>query len=418
MKVSKDLSIIYLFSTTIPLFSILNKGYYITPYDTPTYLSAWDSLMTGKLDWFRTPVYPLFLGIIKHIAASKFELTVNMVQYVFMLISVYCFYHIAQRLKLSKTIVFWTTLFYGTCPSVFYWCRAILTESLSISFLVFLVFCLFRLYDHYSIKWAVTNGILLLILQMLRPSFIYLLPLYAVFFFCLYFDDKKRKQAIAGLIGTCVAISVIIGYMSLFRQQYGIFATSSVSTINRLYIARQYGLLIPNDIENAQLRKDLQLSISNHGICRDGEDNGIIFGEILYYINNYDLKTLNIVLNQSLQNYPKQHLYYTGVRFVKSIHDDFIRTLGNYVIFDLLYLYVFMLIYGILLFIWIIKHHTIPLLSSILYFAVVGNILISIIGAQLDWGRLLSHSIPLVILLFGQFCSLAQQKSLARFEMV
>ena len=262
------------------------------------------------------------------------------------------------------------------------------------------------------------NGILLLILQMLRPSFIYLLPLFTVFFLCLYFDKTKRKQAIAGFICTFVVVCILISYMSLFRQQYGIFASSSVSTINRLYIARQYGLLIPDDIDNAQLKKDLQLSISNHGISRDGEDNGVIFNEILYYIDNYDLKTLNKVLNKSLQNYPKQHLSYTGLRLKKSIHDDFIRTLGNYVIFDLLYLYVFMLIYGMLLINWIIKHHTLPLLSSVIYFAIIGNILTSIIGAQLEWGRLLSHSIPLVILLFGQVCSLIKLRSLVRLKLV
>lgn len=71
MKKNKDLAIIYACAIASSIILILGWGVQET-LDSPTYVSAWDNIANGKIDIFRTPVYPIFWGVMKNIFGEYF----------------------------------------------------------------------------------------------------------------------------------------------------------------------------------------------------------------------------------------------------------------------------------------------------------------------------------------------------------
>ena len=74
------------------LYSVLNSIVWIlfggvdVYGDSPTYTDAFDSLLNYRLDINRTPVYPIYLGILRYIIGSKFcEIATIIGQYI-----IYC----------------------------------------------------------------------------------------------------------------------------------------------------------------------------------------------------------------------------------------------------------------------------------------------------------------------------------------
>ena len=56
--------------------------------DTPTYIDAWTMLQNGQIDKFRTPVYPVFLGVMNIICGDNYLWYVVAVQHVVFLVSI------------------------------------------------------------------------------------------------------------------------------------------------------------------------------------------------------------------------------------------------------------------------------------------------------------------------------------------
>ena len=71
MKKNKDLAIIYAYAIASSSILILGWGVQET-FDSSSYISAWDSFNNGKIDMLRTPVYPVFLGVMKIIFGEHF----------------------------------------------------------------------------------------------------------------------------------------------------------------------------------------------------------------------------------------------------------------------------------------------------------------------------------------------------------
>lgn len=403
MKKNKDLIVIYIVAFVVYVITFLNNGVVETP-DSPTYISAWEVISNGRIDMFRTPVYPIYLGIMKFIfGLSYYKIMAIIGQYILFFFSIYIFYNISQRFFSQSKIHFGITLIYGICPSIYQYCSMIMTETMAVSGCVFLIYCLCHLYDEYSLKWSIFYTLTVLFLIMLRPSFVYVFPVLIIAFLLILRNRQKKKQAVMGFVGLAISSVFLLSYMATFNHNYGIFSSSAVGVINRFYIQRQYGLIDVESISNDDFREEIENNIQLHGVRHDNLDS--LWEETYKYIDKYGVKDVNDVINCSFRSHPWLNISKVGGRFIKSAYTPAIYIYPHVKLFDLFFIYLFGFVYTILMICWIIQKREIPWMSSFLYLLCLGNLVMIIAGAQDQWGRLFAPSLPLCLLLVGQFCS-------------
>ena len=415
MKLSKDLRTIYVFAILSSIILIFGWGVLNTP-DSITYINAWDNYSMGKLDMLRTPIYPLFLGVIKVIFGERlFCIVAVCIQHLIFLISISYFYKLAQFLSNSIDIAFWLTLFYAIIPPITTWNNYILTESFAISGTILLVYATIKIFEEIKVAYIFFFTVQLTILVLLRPALIYMLPVFAVIWFYFLFK-KKAAIGIGGLCGVFIATICLLTYMKAFEKEYGLFASSSVNTVNQTHISRQYGLLNPDVIDDSKLKEGIIESYEKYG--REMEDYELAGKEAGRVFRDFDLKMKNDAIYASYKSNPVLWVKKCFGRLYRSAKKSLFLTLagGFATVFDMIgfnlnTLYLFLIIYTLLLSYWTLFKRELPVVSFLLYMLGVSNIIVSIIGAQGEWERLILPSMPLYLLMFGQICTMFKVKS-------
>ena len=368
---------------------------YFTNFDSTSYIKAWDeSWSKGIIDEFRTPVYPCFLGLMKLIAGKYFMTATIIAQYIIFIISIRYFQKTASWMIKSRTVVWWMTLLYAVLPSTSTWANCIITETFALTGIVFLFYNLL-VYRHKintpSVIW-VTFWLAFLIF--LRPACLYLIPAIAIAWI-LFLKDNKRN-AIFGLMGIVLVGILELGYCAKFKERYGVFATSSVSTINGTYTALQYGLMDESYTDNPEYKKFIK------------EHNGTIIDvpSIVSYMEQYGLITMNNAVKEAKSSNIRDWCiialkhFKEASSFTLIITGAGIITLTNLI--TIKHLYVFLFVYFVILLIKALKTRKLSKISIILWVTGIGNLLLVMIGAQNAWNRLLLPSLPLFMIMFGQ----------------
>ncbi len=392
---------------------LIMKGGAQTWDDSPTYIEAWEDISQFNINILRTPSYAIFIGICKIVFGEALMLdAVVIAQIGIFLISIWYFYKISMIITSSKTISFWVTFIYAFYPSYFYYKILIMTETLSISGMVFLAYLTLKAIQCQSLKYPVWMCIFMLILLFLRPSFLFLIPIYIVGWSILFFMRKnQRKLYGTGLVGIALVTLSMVAYACAFKAQYGVFGITNVSTINNYCVCREYGILEASATDNPKLREDIEKLLIEHGRVI-GEDNAIDgYGRnveweetfaFLFSSEGYKLTDLNELVNNSIAMHKTTYAKSIVVRLWDS------RSL----IIGPVRMYVFLL-FVIIVFCCIvyvaIKRKTLPMISTYLLSCYVGLYLVSIIGAQDSWDRLTYPVIPCWLLLAAHFLSLFQR---------
>lgn len=396
---------------TIYVLAIVNcfiltmfTGYSLYP-DSPSYLKAWELLIAGEIDLWRTPIYPTFLGSIKYIMGYEnlYPMTVCL-QHLIFLVSIYYFYHLVKWICQTPKVVFYITLIYAIHPSITTWSNCILTESLSISGFVFLLYTTCKIWRSKSLKLGIPFTFWLFFLIFLRPAFIYLLPIYATWGIFICFKRKLIRISMIYIGSTILVGGLLLFYMKAFQQKYEVFAPSCVSTYNQFFIAKQYNLIDPQTISD----KGLKSFILNNETPED------LSKYTSYVLRNYGIRNMQEVVSSSFFQNPIGHLKYVILRFCRasytqpaSYHMSGGSDLISYVISPSLNLFYLLLItYTFILIYWIYRKRVIPYISCLLYMIVCSSLIVSIVGAQGEWGRLNIPVIPVYLLMLGQLCNL------------
>ena len=403
----KHLSIIYLGAFVVSAFLVLKWGL-IPNSDGESYITAWQAFSHGRLDQLRTPVYPLFLHVIQSIFGPKAFLTAAiLVQHLLFLISVYFFYSLTKSLFGSST-AFWVTLFYAVFPSISSWNNLIMTESLAISGSVFLLWTIHRLRRRPSFLYGILLTVIVIFLLFLRPAFIYLLPVLGVFSVLLFWKNEIFP-AILILSGSIISCLLMLAYMAEYKKEYGIFAVSDVSIINQYYIARNSDIIDPSLTKNTDLQHAIEEFLINNG-----EDAyvHIAFFEALDLCEQFSLPDIQSLLKESPKANPQITLSSLLSRALLSGKENFFNSrvipidrLTMAVGLNMNTLYLFLIIFVFILCRWIFYQKNIPPFSSLLLMLGISNIIVAVVGAQNDWGRLIQPSMPIWLLLFAQFCA-------------
>ncbi len=403
MKVGINKWVVYFISVLNSILLIFLIGVKGT-IDSVTYIDAWDnSISCGLIDECRTPIYPIFLGLVKAIAGESSYTLAIIFQHVVFLVSVIYFNKIADWIIQSHKMVLWLTLLYAILPATSSWANFILTESFAISGVVFLFYNLLKY--HRKPSWSCVFGVTfwLLLLIFLRPAFLYLLP--AIFIaWILFFKDNSFKSFL-GFLGILFVALSVCGYSYSYKEKYGIFAITSVSVVNQAFIAFNDGLMKPEYTDNDEFK-----SFINEN--KDRDPSGFVFT----FHKDFSLDIISRAIRESQKDQP---LIWIKNAIGRSYHASQMPWLVCYlesaIIADMVGLkiiciYLFLLLFGFFLIKESLVKRKIYKISTLLLIAIFGNIVTVIIGAQGEWGRLLIPSFPLILLLVGELSNFLSVK--------
>ena len=362
--------------------------------DSYSYLKSWDdSWSKGIMDEFRTPIYPVFLGILKIVFGKHFDIICIILQHCIFIYSIKYFKRILSLKVRSQKVIWWLTLAYVLLPSTSSWANLLLTETFAIVGIVFLFYNIFQFQHNAKLINVCWSVFWFAFLIFLRPASLYLFP--AILFAWLLFFKQHKRMATLGFIGICIVGLFEIEYCEKFKERYGIFAPSSVSTINYSWIAFQEGLMDPsftNDTTYASfIKKYNGRKIPAQKVVKH-------FGVI----------TVHNSITASQRSLPIKWISTSFMRFYYASSTWFLAAYSGYGPLTHLFgvsictLNLFLLIYIILL-VWKMKKcHNLYRASLIMWITCVGNLILVVIGAPEEWGRLLIPSLPLTIIMFGQ----------------
>ena len=222
--------------------------------DTPTYIRAWQNICDYGIDFFRTPVYPLIIGLAETVTGALYGPAIAFIQslqWLMFIMSVFSFYAIARRLIHSEPASLVATAMYAFSPFALYYNNYIMTESPAASWLVMLTHLLLLYYERPSIKNISGITLLTLLLVFLRPSMIFLLPLVAVYAIVVIVINRQMWRRYIALLPGIALVGVATGcYIGVMHSKCGIPAMSSVLMLNDLE-----EFCLHNTISDAELQR-------------------------------------------------------------------------------------------------------------------------------------------------------------------
>lgn len=379
--------------------------------DTATYINYPANILKGETDGLRTPVYPYFIKLVKLFGEQNLMDHVVVAQIIISFLAIILFYNVVKICFKQSGVVFSATLLYGVLLPVINFDKMVLTESLSIScsLLVIYVGVKYLQRPGSGKAWALT--LFAFVCIMLRPSFVYLLPLIVVFWISrLLFFRKDWKMCLSGLTASVVVILLIMGYSHLNKKNHNFNGISVVSNNNEMAVIvianiYQYG----NDPEiTAAIKANLDLQQKNTGKPSKGENVMLKFEPdrihhfIMSCIKNQpvafalaiggkliDLQTLNI-----FTNYADHKLCFLAFRMNNIEYMLFCVTFNI--------LYIFIVVTLVMIITGWLKKKQIPWFGLLLWLLIFAQVAVAIIAGYSEYPRLILPAMPaLIILLFS-----------------
>ena len=225
--------IVSYFNVSDRLFSIGDDEY--------TFLKAGDILFQGKIDAYRTPIYPLVCKICRTISLSNgfwlialFQITIFFISTVFM--------HKASCLLAPKANLarFVAEACYSCNSAVCLYTYDIMSESLAISItVIFAYFLILLIKRQANFLQVILLSITYLVMLFLKPYFICLVP---AFLIAIVLAWRKSCSAVkfTMFLGLAVNIGAYCTYCQLYKKQFGVFATTCIGTQNLVHQIRHW----------------------------------------------------------------------------------------------------------------------------------------------------------------------------------
>lgn len=393
---------------------IIGVQFLLTPvgyewFDTTSYLSAADHITNGKIDVFRTPIYPAIIAVARTLSCfEKWQVLLVLVQIIAFIGSAVLLQRTASILISNKKIVFWITAFYILWEGNFKYAFYIMTESLSATILICIIWLLFKdkslliRKTHSSIA-----AVLCLSLVLLRPFYVFLFPLIFIYLIVIAWKNKQavRKNALFGLFVFMGAAAIVGGYANMVKKQYGIQGLSIVTPINNYQVLRDTG--IENYPSSNQKIDSLTCIFAELNPQPTIQEK---FGEAWLLIEASSYGEFEDYVNASLKSNPVECIKSVMYRAAFEAVSEPIIPLSNeypwYVIGRLispnigalLLLLIFTLCLCV---IQTYRHKQLPLKTIMLILILLSTLGVAVLGAQGEWNRLIFPSTPVVLLILG-----------------
>lgn len=395
---------------------VLSGGPSLSP-DSNSYLVAANNIANGIPDLERTPGVPILLLAFKWIFGSYYLYFFCIFQELLYLLSVILLWDMAKRFIPSSRLVNTVTALYLFLPALtwFFYSNGIDTESCAFAITMVILWLSFRmLVDGSRVTFSsvfLLNAILMAAIAV-RPAYIYLLPLYAVFWLVIMFRKRGKRvliKGLAGVAGLMAVIAGVYGYKGQIRNEYGYDGLTCISYMNNYFLARENNLLNPDFCTVPLLRLELRRVLSE-----PAGNHSSIWKEINYleqFDHNYT--EMNEVVTESLKSQPykvatalfKRASLAGSYRLVDYSFEPRKNHLYGIFVPRLSVLYLFLLLYlPFMLYQWK-RTGRFPLAGLFLWGFVVCGHAASILGAQDEWARLTYQTFPAFLLLSGRFMS-------------
>ncbi len=391
--------------------------------DSPSYLNYAGNMLNGRIDVFRTPVYPYFIKIARIFGEKNLVDNIIILQCVISFLAVGCFFGVVKYLFKSRKATVLSTLFFGLALPVINFDKVIRTESLSISLMVFFLALIAGYMRRPGAYRAFYISISVFILVMLRPSFVVLLPGILLFWIGRYrFNKNEKWPCISGLLMLGVVVLLLIGYSSMNNRQNGYYGLSTVNNINQLDIVIDAGIYdAGNDSELVGFIKS-QLVVPEQGgkhwqlLWRvDNKYNAnrisafiasCIKAEPVKYIKNILRSELYLEHQNVFTRYPS---YKQGV-----LRSVFIRIESMLFYIPFNFMFIFLSCNFLFFFRKQNGDKNNSLFQLVLWFMVVAQVVTAIVGAREEYQRLIVTVLPAIIIMvfywFDRYCTVSALK--------
>jgi hypothetical protein len=404
---SADLFFILLLGAAFRLFYYSNLLDSIV-IDSPTYLNHSSNLLKGQVDVWRTPLYPYFLKLIKQFVNQKsFIHSIVIIQSLISFLTIITFYKVVNKIFENRYAIITSTLFYAISPSLVNFDKCVLTESLSISFIVIFISLIFRFIKNPTKLKALLNSLLIVVAIMLRPSFIVLIPIMSFFWVLrLFFIRSERSVSLMGLSGTFIAIILLTGYSKLNDKRNGFNGLTAVSSYNQIDLLIAYNIFENgNDDEMSKTIRANLVDTSKevfhlkvqHALFSTYPPN-----RIKKFIRNSIINHLSIFVQKSivriylLENEKISTIYAERKNGYMGVFNFILR--ANFITFLVVYLLLIIeLIY--IVFQWYMEKR-IVWFRIVLWTIIITQLALVILGAQAEFQRLFVIALPCLIIVF------------------
>lgn len=285
---------------------------------------AW---LHGSVDRYRLPVYPMLIDICKFISEAHFSFILCAIQLLMSLLSIIVLFWTLKKITDKKWVCLIVTFLYATFNATVGWDKTILTESLSISLTVFIIFGIISYIKDKRYRYVILTTVCLLVGCFLRAVF----SIYAGLFFCfliliiIFPGENQEKSIIAklrmvNLKSTLIAfvpIIFVIAYAFTFNSLYGGFTLSDSGLGQQLYIVLETEYYKDTtDVEIKEIAESILSSPANSLVEKKTDEfvdgfyeNSDVSEKDIQQIKNQILSLHDNTLNEALEKRLDEYLF-------------------------------------------------------------------------------------------------------------
>lgn len=388
---------------------------YVITSDSHTYAEEYvESIFHGRVNAKRTPLYPYFIKLIAKIGGQEnLYNNIVMIQKILFIITLILFYYSLEKITKNKIITSVLTIILGICPFVILWNIMILTEAISLFEIILLIFVTILYLQNPKKFTAIFIGIIVLGMIMTRPSYIYILPIYLLFWILRFIFNKNEKTILTGLTSCIIAGLIILGYCGLMKSQHGEFSITTISYINNV--------ITVIDSNSYKKANNTNIIAEINEIKGDRKDEAICWAAFNAIKEKYSVDELKELTRSSIKNdsnYIKYIVnktinlgmcnigtagYVNNKEGYETINYAYIGNLLLPINFAFVYI---MLIIAIIYLVYnLIRNARIDWIIAFFTILILANLFTLIVGAPFESQRLFLSSIIPILLLIGYVIS-------------
>lgn len=411
--------------TTVIVISIVWFIYYnlttaalrVSP-DTSDYYQTWLTYL-GKDDHEgRTPVYPVFIGIITWLTGDgPNDIVILAFQKALRIVSMFYLWKICRFMGLRDRYIFWLITLWTLLPLKFGYDydRMILPESFSISFTIFYVWSLCSFLRTPSPVNAAHIGVWNYILVLLRPSYLPFFIVSLAFFVVAKWIFRGKhgfgligKSSKVGIAATLIGVGLTIALQIITTHRHGNGVYTNISSYNNYFFVRDAGMLVRDCYDDSIARAEFIKYEETGDITHLEKSEWRIF-----VIDCPDYNIHREIVRRAVEAHPEKILPQLRHRFAIQLfspmvwsYESKIHPITNLFIPPMWVAY---LILGCYLLLSIAKwrkgHMVRGFMGIVLSCIGLGVMLTSYLGAMADWGRL---NISIIFIVFVALFQLLQ----------
>jgi len=328
-KTHKTEVIIFVFILLIK-FTLFSKLHISISPDSMEYLNINGfNIFLLKPHEYRLPLYPILINICNFITKEHFINLLCYIQFLLSCLSIFYLYKTFKSIGNNKYINFILILIYSVSNCIYSWDKLVLTESISLSLSVFIIYHFVRYIYTKNIKnfiFMLTFTTLCIFIKPNSATMIFaILTLYLINYL---FIKKERVICIKNFILTLIPCLIILIYATVFYFNYGNFSISNSHLANNLDVfvdkTNLYQLGFNKDminiIDNAKDINSFEYKEyrANNSIIFLGRDYKFALNK--KYTNN---EILNFI-NEIKFSYPLEYLKYICYKFKYNLSAEFV----------------------------------------------------------------------------------------------